>query len=87
MSQPRTLFQKLWDSHIVRQAEGGDVPAACFDAEAPRCAIAPVCILRGVLSDAVDAFYGVLDRRTLADLVRNRKSLRTILMQPNAGSA
>jgi 3-isopropylmalate/(R)-2-methylmalate dehydratase large subunit len=28
MSQPRTLFEKLWDSHIVRQAEGE--PALLF---------------------------------------------------------
>ncbi len=28
MSQPRTLFEKLWDSHVVRQAEGE--PALLF---------------------------------------------------------
>jgi Rrf2 family transcriptional regulator, nitric oxide-sensitive transcriptional repressor len=66
---------------VVRQAEGADVPAACFDPEGVRCSIAPVCALRGVLGEAVEAFYAVLDRHTLADLVANRKRLRTILMR------
>lgn len=65
---------------VVRAAEGPAVPAACFEASAPRCSIAPVCRLRGVLGDAVDAFYAVLDRYTLADLVGDRSELRAILL-------
>lgn len=64
---------------VVRAAEGEAVPAECFDASSPMCAISNVCRLRGVLQEAVQAFYGVLDRYSLADLVRNRETLNTIL--------
>lgn len=70
---------------VVRSAEGPAVPAACFDAHAPHCSIAPACRLRGVLRDAVDAFYGVLDGYTLADLMatgQRRRQLRTLLHLP-----
>lgn len=65
---------------VVRHAEGAPVPAACFDPDAPRCTIADVCRLRGALQEAVDAFYAVLDRYSLADLVGNRKALQAILL-------
>ena len=72
---------------VVRVAEGPSVPAACFDASAASCAIAPACRLRGVLSEAVDAFYEVLDGYTLADLVgggERQRRLRTLLHTPIA---
>lgn len=65
---------------VVRSAEGSALPAACFDSSAPKCAIAPACRLRGVLGEAVEAFYAVLDRFTLADLVAERAQLRAILL-------
>ena len=65
---------------VVRGAEGPALPAACFDSSAPKCSIAPACRLRGVLRDAVEAFYAVLDRYTLADLVADRAQLRAILL-------
>jgi len=65
---------------VVRHAEGAPVPAACFDPAAARCSIAGVCRLRDALHEAVDAFYAVLDRYSLADLVVNRKTLQSILL-------
>jgi len=70
---------------VVRAAEGPAVPAACFDRAAPRCSIAPACRLRGILGEAVDAFYGVLDGYTLADLVgsgEGQRRLRVLLRTP-----
>jgi Rrf2 family nitric oxide-sensitive transcriptional repressor len=64
---------------VVRWAEGVDVPAECFDAQSNHCVISRVCRLRGVLSEAVRAFYDVLDRYTLADLVQNRAALSKLL--------
>jgi Rrf2 family transcriptional regulator, nitric oxide-sensitive transcriptional repressor len=64
---------------VVRQAEGVDLPAECFAAEESQCAIASVCRLRGVLGEALKAFYAVLDRYTLADLVHNRETLAQVL--------
>jgi Rrf2 family nitric oxide-sensitive transcriptional repressor len=65
---------------VVRQTEVADLPAECFGAEADQCAILRVCRLRGVLAEAVDAFYGVLDRYTLADLVQHRAAIAKLLL-------
>jgi len=63
---------------LVRTTEGGDAPAECFR-EDGTCVIAPACRLAGVLQEALDAFYAVLDRYTLADLIANRHRLAAIL--------
>lgn len=70
---------------VVRSTEGAPVPAECFDAERNACVITPVCKLRGVLAEAVRAFYTVLDRYTLEDLVRNRHALAKLLIEPVHG--
>lgn len=64
---------------VVRAAEGPAVPAECFEPGAGACPITRGCVLRGILGDAVDAFYDVLDRRTLADLVPSRATMRRVL--------
>ena len=64
---------------VVRQTEGEAVVAECFGEGGGHCCIAPSCRLRGVLAEAVAAFHAVLDRYTLADLVRNRQELASIL--------
>lgn len=60
---------------VVRETEGSVVPAECFGENPGHCRIAPVCRLRGVMQEAIDAFYGVLDACTLEDLVQNRHAL------------
>lgn len=72
---------------VVRQSEGAAVMAECFRADDHECAIAGCCRLQGVLVEAVAAFYGVLDRYTLADLVANRERLASILFVPRAPRA
>ena len=57
---------------VVRQTEGLPMPAECFGDDGA-CALTPVCRLRRVFGEAVGTFYGVLDRYTLEDLVRNRR--------------
>lgn len=64
---------------VVRQTEGAAVVAECFSDEDNHCAITRICRLRGVLGEAVEAFYAVLDRYTLADLVQNRQALAKVL--------
>ncbi len=60
---------------VVRATEGAALPAECFGEQPDNCCIARICRLRGVLGEATDAFYAVLDRYTLADLVHNRAVL------------
>lgn len=70
---------------VVRQTEGGAVPAECFADEGGHCSIAGICRLSGVLAEAVNAFYATLDRYTLADLVHNRQALaRVMFAEPAA---
>ncbi len=64
---------------VVRETEGTTGLAECFAQTDGDCAISADCRLRGVLGEAVQAFYDVLDRYTLGDLVNNRHQLARIL--------
>jgi Rrf2 family transcriptional regulator, nitric oxide-sensitive transcriptional repressor len=44
------------------------------------CPIERVCVLRGVLHDAIQAFLDVLDGYTLADLIKPRRALSSLLL-------
>ncbi len=44
------------------------------------CPIQRVCVLRGVLNDATEAFLAVLDDHTLADLIKPRHLLSSLLL-------
>jgi Rrf2 family nitric oxide-sensitive transcriptional repressor len=72
---------------VVRETEGLTQLAECFGDTDGDCAIAPDCRLRGVLGEAVGAFYDVLDQYTLADLVNNRQQLAQVLFHPRAAPA
>ena len=58
---------------VVRGAEEG------FDlVDCGNCVIAPACGLTGVLDEALAAFMAVLDRYTLADLLKKRTKLLSL---------
>lgn len=64
---------------VFRQLES-EVPfAECFARDDNTCPLAACCKLSGVLCKALDAFYGVLDDVTLADLTRDNFDLHTLL--------
>lgn len=65
---------------VVRDTEGAAEPAECFSADGGHCIITGPCHLKNVLAEAVKAFYAVLDRYTLEDLVRNRAALGKVLL-------
>ncbi len=67
---------------VIRRTEGTDVPAECFNESGGNCCISTVCLLAGVLQEAVDAFYRVLDSYTLDDVTRNRDGLARLLFLP-----
>jgi Rrf2 family nitric oxide-sensitive transcriptional repressor len=71
--------QSISVADVVREAEGAIRPAECFDTAPGACTIARVCRLRGALSEAVQAFYEVLEQYTLEDLVAERRPLAKIL--------
>ena len=69
---------------VVRQTEGEPVVAECFGQGGGACCLTGRCRLEGVLRQAVTAFYAVLDRYTLEDVVSNRVQLAQILFTPRA---
>ena len=48
----------------------------------PLCQLLPVCRLKGVLAEAVEAFFASLCRHSLADLIRNSTAIRQQLAIP-----
>jgi Rrf2 family nitric oxide-sensitive transcriptional repressor len=68
---------------VVRHTEANAI-VECFEEGGGECRIASLCRLRGVLDEAVAAFYAVLDRYTLADLARNRAALSAIFFVDRA---
>jgi Rrf2 family nitric oxide-sensitive transcriptional repressor len=60
---------------VVRQTEEDLVLVECFANGV--CAITTACRLRGVLSEALAGFLSVLDRYSLADLLREGEGLAT----------
>lgn len=60
----------------------------CFDRKTNTCPIAPACGLIGVLFEARDAFLAVLDKYTLADVLkRSRKNLPDFFLPTEAARA
>jgi Rrf2 family nitric oxide-sensitive transcriptional repressor len=68
-------------AHVVRKTEGGDVPAECFKPDDNKCSLTGRCKLESVLGEAIDSFYAVLGRYTLADLVKNRAVIAKVLFR------
>ena len=60
---------------LIRQCEENLALVDCFDSGRSTCPIAPACRLSGVLDDALAAFFKVLDKRTLADVLKPRREL------------
>ena len=60
---------------LVRATEPHFDLVECFDAERNTCPIDRACGLKGVLRDAHDAFFAVLDRHTLADFLPRAPAL------------
>jgi len=59
---------------VVRETESRMDLVECFDPSSSACRIEPLCGLRGVLGEALDAFLATLDRYTLADLIARRRA-------------
>ena len=73
----RRLPRDINIGQVVREIEDGNV-IGCLAARG-YCPIERVCVLRNALRDATQAFFGVLDTYSLADLIRPKKALSSIL--------
>jgi Rrf2 family transcriptional regulator, nitric oxide-sensitive transcriptional repressor len=73
MREPRNINI----GHVVRDTEDRLDIIGCLERY---CRIERVCVLRGVLRDATEAFLAVLDAHTLADLIKRRKALSSLLL-------
>jgi Rrf2 family transcriptional regulator, nitric oxide-sensitive transcriptional repressor len=61
---------------IVRATEDGFALVECFDRSRNVCVVTPACGLRSPLQEALQAFFAVLDRYSLADVIQNPASMR-----------
>lgn len=65
---------------VVRATENNLELVECFDPSTNRCPIAPSCVLARALEEALNAFLGVLDRYTLAELSAKPRALERLLI-------
>jgi Rrf2 family transcriptional regulator, nitric oxide-sensitive transcriptional repressor len=70
---------KIVIGDVVRSFEEDFDLVECFNRDRRECRIQPACVLKGTLDEALAAFFEVLDETTLADLMKPRRRLRTLL--------
>lgn len=66
---------------LVRETENDLQLVECFGGQ-NECRITASCALKPILSEALNAFLGVLDRYTLADLLGPQRDLADLLSIP-----
>jgi len=64
---------------VVRVTEENFVMAECFESDAADCPLIDSCALNSALREALDAFFAVLERHSVADLVKARPEMRGLL--------
>ncbi len=69
---------------VVRKSEEDQTVVECFEEGNLNCTILPACTLHAVLEQALRAFFEVLDRHTLADLIVHQSTLARLFR--NAGA-
>lgn len=66
---------------VVRFTEPDLAIVECMG-EGAACRLTPACTLKGLLGEALQAFLGVLDEYTLADITRQKLTLGSLLGLP-----
>ena len=64
---------------VVRVTEDSFSMAECFDNDAADCPLIDSCGLNAALREALGAFFAVLERHSIADLVAARADMRGLL--------
>lgn len=75
--EPRAILL----GELLRTTEE-DLLVECFSPETDQCRITPACTLPRILREASGSFFGILDKYTLADLLRPEKRLGALLAGP-----
>lgn len=73
---------------VIRVTEENFAMAECFENDATECPLVESCALNAALREALGAFFEVLQRFTIDDLVKARPNVRSLLgideLQPRA---
>lgn len=75
LSQPA---DKINVGHVVRTLEDMRSFVSCFDDKGEGCVVHPVCGLRHVFADAIEALLRHLDDYTIADVVGDKRKFSAI---------
>ncbi len=65
---------------VARYTEQGSALVECFPGGSGKCLVKPHCRLKSVLAEAQEAFFTVLDRYTIHDLVKRNPGLLALLV-------
>jgi Rrf2 family transcriptional regulator, iron-responsive regulator len=64
---------------VIRVTEENFAMAECFENDATECPLVDSCGLNSALREALNAFFGVLMKYSIADLVKARPNVRALL--------
>lgn len=64
---------------VVRVTEENFAMAECFENDAAECPLVDSCALNSALREALNAFFAVLARHSIADLVAAKTDMRALL--------
>lgn len=64
---------------VIRAAEDKFVMAECFEDDTTTCPLLSSCAFNAALSEALGAFFNVLDSYTIEDLVSNKSRVQELL--------
>lgn len=64
---------------LVRKTEDDFHLVECFDSSKNMCVLSSACQLKGVLYEALQAYFAVLDQYTIADFIRNKDEIHALL--------
>lgn len=71
---------------VIRRMEEDFSVVECLQRDGGTCLISPACRLKSIAAEALEAYLGVFDRYTLADLVRNEAALIVLLGHGGKGA-
>jgi Rrf2 family iron-responsive transcriptional regulator len=72
---------------VVMVTEESFAMAECFESEDSECPLIANCALNGALREALNAFFAVLARHSIEDLVRARPEISLLLGLPSGPHA